>query len=101
MRRLPQNQRRLALLRKVTIMTRDVTAQKKRESIQRHFWLIVGNEEHINLPKLEDAIQKEFSCRDDRFVELQVRLMQTEGRVRVQAKSKVWLKQPPPAALAL
>jgi hypothetical protein len=60
----------------------------------RYFYGIVGSVEHINLPKLEDAIQKEFGCRDKRFVAEQVGLMQTEGRVRVQQKSKVWIKQP-------
>jgi hypothetical protein len=62
MRRLPQSQRRLALLRKVTAMakTSTETAQKKREHIQQHFWSIVGSAEHINIPKLEDAIRKEF-----------------------------------------
>lgn len=76
-------------------MARDLDEQKKRERIQCHFWGIVGSVEHINLPKLEDAIRKEFRCSDNRFVESQVRLMQTEGRIRAQAKNKVWIKQPP------
>jgi hypothetical protein len=94
MRSLPQSQRRLAILRKVAAMNHD-QEQKRRENIQRHFWGIVGSVEHINLPKLEDAIKKEFRCGDGRFVEMQVRLMQSEGRIRVQAKNKVWVKQPP------
>ena len=46
------------------------------------------------MPKLEDAVKKEFKTNDARLVEAQVRLMQTEGRVRVQDKVKVWIKQP-------
>ncbi len=72
----------------------DVDEQKKREKIQVYFWNIVGAVEHISLPKLEDAIKKEFNIEDDRFVQNQVRLMQTESRVRVQSKVKVWIKQP-------
>jgi hypothetical protein len=68
--------------------------RKKREKIQRNFWNIVGVVEHINIPKLEDAIKKEFNSTDDRFVQAQIRLMQTESRVRVQNKVKVWIKQP-------
>ncbi len=72
----------------------DGEAQKKREKIQAHFWKIVGSVEHINIPKLEDAVKKEFNTTDDRFVQMQIRLMQTESRVRVQSKVKVWIKQP-------
>ncbi|MGD6853057.1 MAG: hypothetical protein ACQCN6_13445 [Candidatus Bathyarchaeia archaeon] len=72
-------------------------AQKKRENIQRHFWGIVGSQEHINIPKLKDAIRREFRRNDDRFVLEQVNLMQTEGRIKVQNKVKVWIKQPPEA----
>jgi hypothetical protein len=72
----------------------DKEAQKKREKIQTMFWNQVGAVEHINLPKLEDAIRKEFNTEDDRFMQAQVRLMQTEGRIRVQNKVKVWIKQP-------
>ena len=72
----------------------EAEAQKKREKIQRHFWYIVGAVEHINIPKLEDAIKKEFNSTDDRFVQAQIKLMQTESRVRVQNKVKVWIKQP-------
>ena len=86
----------MALLRKVTLMTKnsDTEAQKKREKIQAHFWNIVGAVEHISLPKLEDAVKKEFSCSDDRFVQAQIRLMQSEARIRVQSNVKVWIKQP-------
>ena len=72
----------------------EAEAQKKREKIQTHFWGIVGAAEHINVPKLEDAIKKEFNADDDRFVQAQIKLMQTESRVRVQNKVKVWIKQP-------
>jgi hypothetical protein len=73
----------------------DIEAQKKRERVQVHFWNIVGEIEHINIPKLEDAIQKEFRSSDDRLVLSQIRMMQTEGRIRVQGNVKVWIKQPP------
>ncbi len=69
-------------------------AQKKRQKIQVKFWNQVGSVEHINLPKLEDAIRKEFNIQDDRSIQTQVRLMQTEGRIRVQSSVKVWIKQP-------
>ena len=72
----------------------DTDEQKKRENIQLYFWNIVGAVEHISLPKLEDAIKKEFNTVDDRFVQNQIRLMQTESRVRVQSRVKVWIKQP-------
>lgn len=72
----------------------DIDSLKKREKIQKRFWNKVGSAEHINLPKLEDAITKEFATNDDRLIHLQVRLMQTEGRVRIQNKVKVWIRQP-------
>jgi len=72
----------------------EVECQKKRKRIQVHFWNIVGTVEHISLPKLEDAVKKEFNCEDDRFVQTQIRLMQTEGRIRLQSAVKVWIKQP-------
>lgn len=50
--------------------------------------------EHISLPKLEDALKKEFSIEDDRFIQAQIKLMQTESRIRVQSRVKVWIKQP-------
>lgn len=73
----------------------DLDAQKKREKIQRHFWDIVGSAEHINVPKLDYALRKEFPSCDDRFIQAQIRLMQTEGRIKVQGANKVWIKQPP------
>ena len=69
-------------------------AFKKRENIQNHFWNQVGSVEHISLPKLEDALRKEFNCNDDRFIQAQIKLMQTEARIRVQSRVKVWIKQP-------
>jgi hypothetical protein len=69
-------------------------ALKKREKVQNHFWNIVGSVEHVSLPKLEDAIKKEFNVSDDRFIQAQIKLMQTEGRIRVQSRVKVWIKQP-------
>lgn len=73
----------------------DLEAQRKRLKIQTYFWGIVGSAEHINIPKLEDAIRKEFHTTDDRLIDAQVRLMQTEGRIKVQDTVKVWIKQPP------
>jgi hypothetical protein len=72
----------------------DLEARKRRQSVQVYFWNIVGSAEHINLPKLEHVIKKEFRCSDDRFVETQIRLMQSEGRIRVQNIGKVWIRQP-------
>ena len=69
-------------------------AQKKREKLQKHFWNIVGEVEHINLPKLEDSIRKEFNTHDNRIIQAQIKLMQTEARIRVQNKVKVWIKRP-------
>ena len=69
-------------------------ALKKREKVQNYFWNIVGSVEHVSLPKLEDAIKKEFNVGDDRLIQAQIKLMQTEGRIRVQSKVKVWIKQP-------
>ncbi len=67
---------------------------QKRLKIQLQFWNIVGAVEHINVPKLEDAIRKEFHTQDSRLIATQINLMQTEGKIRVQEKSKVWIKQP-------
>lgn len=69
-------------------------AQKKRQNIQVYFWNIVGSVEHINVPKLEDAIRKEFNTKDARLVQAQVNLMQTEARIRIESNGKVWIKQP-------
>jgi len=69
-------------------------ALERREKVQKYFWNIVGSVEHISLPKLEDAIKKEFNVGDDRFIQAQIKLMQTEGRIKVQSRVKVWIKQP-------
>jgi hypothetical protein len=67
---------------------------EKREKIQRRFWNEVGVVEHISLPKLEDAVRKEFNCEDDRSVQAQIELMQTEQRIRIESRVKVWIRQP-------
>ncbi|HLN46549.1 MAG TPA: hypothetical protein VK209_12660 [Candidatus Sulfotelmatobacter sp.] len=67
---------------------------KKREKIQLHFWNQVGCDEHISLPMLENEIIKEFKCKDDRFVRVQVNLMQFETRIRIESRVKVWIKEP-------
>jgi len=72
----------------------DLKNLKKREKVQIHFWKQVGSVEHISLPKLEDAIRKEFGVDDQRFVQTQIRLMETESRVKIQSNVKVWIKQP-------
>jgi hypothetical protein len=69
-------------------------AFKKRENVQNRFWNQVGSVEHISLPKLEDALRKEFTCDDDRFIQAQIKLMQTEARIKVQNRVKVWIKKP-------
>jgi hypothetical protein len=84
-------------LRQVTHMpqTSDVLSELKRLKVQIYFYNIVGSAEHINIPKLEDALHKEFPTSDARNIQKQVMLMQTEGRIRVEEKAKVWIKQPP------
>jgi len=72
----------------------DKDNQQKRRNVQVYFWNIVGVVEHISLPKLEDAVKKEFNCSDDRFVHAQIKLMQTESMIRVQSRVKVWINQP-------
>jgi hypothetical protein len=67
---------------------------KKREKIQNHFWNQVGSKEHISLPMLEHAIKIEFNYEDDRSIKAQVNLMQTEARIRMESRVKVWIKQP-------
>jgi hypothetical protein len=67
---------------------------KKREKIQRHFWNEVGAVEHISLPKLKNAIKREFKCKDDRFIQAQIELMQTEARIKIESRVKVWIKKP-------
>ena len=41
---------------------------KKREKIQERFWNEVGSVEYTSLPKLKNAIEREFKSKDDRFV---------------------------------
>jgi len=72
----------------------ELEALKKREKIQRHFWKEVGAVEHISLPKLKNAVKKEFKYKDDRDIQKQIYLMQTEARVRIESRVKVWIKQP-------
>jgi hypothetical protein len=72
----------------------EVEDQKKREKIQNHFWNIVGADEHISLPMLNDAVKKEFKYKDDRSVQTQIKLMQTEAKIRIQSRVKVWIKEP-------
>ena len=72
----------------------ELEALKKREKIQRHFWNEVGSVEHTSLPKLKNAIEREFNRKDDRFVLGQIKLMQTEGRIRIESKVKVWIRKP-------
>jgi len=67
---------------------------KKREEIQNHFWDEVGSIEHISLPKLKDAVRKEFKYKDDRSIQAQIELMQTEARIRIESRVKVWIKPP-------
>jgi hypothetical protein len=67
---------------------------KKRERIHNHFWNEIGASEHISLPMLKNAIKKEINYIDDRFVQAQINLMQTETRIRIESKVKVWIKQP-------
>ncbi len=66
----------------------------KRERIQCQFWKEIGSAEHISLPKLEDAVKKEFNSKDDRLVKAQIGLMQSEKRIRIESKIKVWIAQP-------
>ena len=72
----------------------DLDAQRRRQNVQDYFWNIVGSAEHINIPKLMDALKKEFQTSDSRFIEAQIRFMQTEGRIKVQNNVKVWIRQP-------
>ena len=78
------------------ILTRHLKLEflKKREKIQNYFWDIVGAEEHISLPKLKHSIIKEFKNQDNRFVQAQINLMQTEARVKIESRVKVWIKKP-------
>jgi hypothetical protein len=76
------------------IKTSEPEDVKKRERIQDRFWNEVGSIEHISLPKLKDAVRKEFRYKDDRSIQAQIELMQTEGRIRIESKVKVWIKPP-------
>jgi hypothetical protein len=67
---------------------------KKREKIQERFWNEVGSVDHTSLPKLKNAIEREFKSKDDRFVLAQIKLMQTEARIRIESKVNVWIKKP-------
>jgi hypothetical protein len=68
--------------------------RKKRERIQNHFWNEIGSVEHISLPRLKSAVRKEFKCKDDRYVRTQIELMQTEARIRIESRVKVWIRPP-------
>lgn len=72
----------------------ELEAIEKRKKIQKHFWNEVGSVEHTSLPKLKNAIEREFKSRDDRLVLGQIKLMQTEGRIRIESRVKVWIKKP-------
>jgi hypothetical protein len=72
----------------------DQKAQKKRQKIQVYFWGIVGSAEHISVPKLEDAVRKEFNTKDDRVVQTQIDRMQSEAKIKIENNSKVWIKPP-------
>ncbi len=67
---------------------------KKRANIQLHFWNEVGSVEHISIRRIEDAIRREFNTDGDRLVRAQINLMQTEQRIRIESKVKVWILQP-------
>jgi hypothetical protein len=69
-------------------------SRNKRETIQNHFWNQVGSKEHISLPMLENAIKREFNYEDDRSIKAQVDLMQTEARIRMESRVKVWIRPP-------
>ena len=68
--------------------------REKRDKIQRHFWNEVGAVEHISLPKLKNALAKEFKCSDYRVIQAQIDLMQTEARIKIESRVKVWIKRP-------
>ena len=67
---------------------------KKRAEIQCYFWDEVGVVEHISLPRLKNKVKREFKCNDDRFIQAQIKLMQTEARIRIESRAKVWIKPP-------
>jgi hypothetical protein len=67
---------------------------KKREKIQKRFWNEVGAVEHISLPKLKNALEKEFKTKNARVIQAQIELMQTEARIKIESRVKVWIKSP-------
>jgi hypothetical protein len=67
---------------------------KKRERIQKHFWNEVGSIEHISLPKLKNAVRREFNYKEERPIQAQIKLMQTEARIRIESRVKVWINPP-------
>ena len=69
--------------------------RRKRERIQKRFWDEVGSAEHISIPELENAARNEFKPGDNRRIQAQINLMQTEQRIRIESKAKVWIRQPP------
>ena len=83
---------------KMTSQTRTIEAIKQREKIQIYFWNIVGSGLNISIyQSLKMPFKKAFSTSDDRLIQVQIRLMQTEGRIRVQRRNfKVWIKEPTP-----
>ena len=68
--------------------------RKLRERIQGHFWDEVGAAEHVSIPELENFIKREFRFEDGRRIQNLIRLMQTEGRIRVESVAKVWIRPP-------
>jgi hypothetical protein len=74
--------------------SRKLEDRKKRENIQTRLWNEVGAVEHISMPKLKNAIRKEFNDDGDRFVQGQIGLMQTEQRIRIESRVKVWIRPP-------
>ena len=83
-------------MRSMIVMIKSSEQQdvKKRQKVQDHFWNEVGSIEHVSLPKLKDAVRKEFRYKDDRSVQAQIELMQTEARIKIESKVKVWIKPP-------
>ena len=72
---------------------------EKRQKIQCRFWNEVGSAEHISLPRLRDAVKKEFNFGDDRLVRAQIDFMRSEQRIKIESKVKVWIKRPAEAGL--
>jgi len=73
----------------------DLEGQKKRQRVKVYFWKSMGAVERINIPKLEDALRKQFPDAENRFVQSQVALMQTDNKIKVQDNVKVWIKHRP------